>query len=192
MRLPLLRAVSCMRLFFSSQALSSDEFVRGRLNRQRQVLEHAFEKNPFAVVNLVAEGGADPLQNELRCAVERNGEAVALKEAPRDDAREGVARAGIVGGKIRAGDLPGTAVRSAPCNDRGEIGLTLNRNAGNDDGVGTGFVSSVMAAFSSSSVHSGRKGSPKSAKSSVRLGVSTSARAASVLISRTISSVILL
>lgn len=76
MRLPLLRAGAARGLCFFGGRFSSNEFIGGRLNRERQVLENPFEQNPFAVVGLVAEGCADPLQDELRCAVERYGEAV--------------------------------------------------------------------------------------------------------------------
>ena len=127
-----------MRLFFSFEAPSSNEFVSGRLNRERQVLKHVLEQNPLAVVCLVAEGSADSLQDELRRSVERYREAVALKEASRDDAREGVYCAGIVRREVGTGDFPGAAVRAASCNDRCEIGLSLHRNAGDDDDVGAG------------------------------------------------------
>ena len=84
---------------------------------QRQVLEHPFEENSFAVVDLVPEGGADSLQDELCGAIECNGKAVALEETPRNDAREGVARSGIVRRQIGTGYLPGASVRAAAGDD---------------------------------------------------------------------------
>ena len=53
-------------------------------------------------------------------------------------------------------------------------------------------ASSPIIRLSSSSAHSARQGRPRSAKSSVRLGVSTSALRQSVRMAATISSVILL
>ena len=86
MRLPLLRAGAAQGLCFFVGRFSSNEFIRGRLNRKRQILENPFEQNPFAVVGLVTESGADPLQDELRCSVERYREAVSLEKASGDDA----------------------------------------------------------------------------------------------------------
>ena len=88
---------------------------------------------------LIAEGRANPLQNELHRAVERDRQAVALQKASRHDAREGVARARIVSGKIGTGHLPGAPVAAAFREHGRESGLVLDGHARDDHRVGPLF-----------------------------------------------------
>ena len=64
-----------------------------RPERRAQGIEDALKQNPLPVGETLPKGGPDAQGDELHGPVKRNGEAVALQEAPRQHAGEHIARA---------------------------------------------------------------------------------------------------
>ena len=98
-------------------------------------MQHLLQKNAFAVVIFVTESGTDALQDELRSAVEGNGKTVSLHQRTCYDTGEGIARAGIVRGKIRTSDLPIAVAATVVGIDGGHVRIVCHGNTGDDDNL---------------------------------------------------------
>lgn len=90
----------------------------GRDGRE-QAAEDAFQQDAFARRQPLPECGPDAEGDELDGAIQRDGQAVALNEAAREDAGERVPRAGVVGGDVGAVNAPKTVFVAFVGNDRG-------------------------------------------------------------------------
>lgn len=81
-----------------------------RPERRAQGIKDALKQNPLPVGEALPKGGPDAQGDELHGPVKRNGEAVALQEAPRQHTGEHIARSGVICRNIGTVHAPETVL----------------------------------------------------------------------------------